>query len=385
MSHVSTSTLNPRGLNYSSFVDDEGEALSASANQAAWIAFGLLMAGLVSAYLNMLAWTSTYWSKDMYSHGWIVPLFAGYLFWLRSRAEITISRQELYVGGGIVAACAAIHWFNASSGGKISAAIPFFDSWFPHLEIWLAAAMFVYCMRNVPLLNVTAAERWIGVGIVAACLLLRVWSAYYDYNNPERLSFIGALLGVCLIIGGKSMLRWGGPALAFLIFMFPLPSVVENTLLMRLQTIATILSTWTLQLLGVSAARFGNTISIDTLETPLQVAEACSGLRMLTIFGAMSVAMFLIIDRPWWDRLVILLSAVPIALISNVIRIVTTALLYMAFGQENETLNHIIHDWAGFAMMPIGLGLLWIELAILSRLTVPAETDEFGAFGATAG
>src|SRR5690606_34626424 len=109
------------------------------------------------------------------------------------------------------------------------------------------------------------------------------------------------------------------------------------------------------------------------------------GLRMLTIFGAMSVAMFLIIDRPWWDRLIILLSAIPIALISNVIRIVTTALLYIAFGQENETLNNIIHDWAGFAMMPIGLGLWWIELAILSRLTVPTEADEFGAFGAAAG
>jgi hypothetical protein len=56
----------------------------------------------------------------------------------------------------------------------------------------------------------------------------------------------------------------------------------------------------------------------------------------------------------------------------------------MAFGQDNETLNKIIHDWAGFAMMPIGLGLLWIELAILSRLTVPAESDEFGGFGAAA-
>jgi exosortase len=384
MSHAST-TLNPRGLNYTGIYDEEGESLSPSASRAAWIAFGVLMAGLTSAYLNMLAWTSTYWSKDMYSHGWIVPLFAGYLFWLRSRAEITLSRQELYIGGGIVAACAAILWFNSSSGGKLSSTIPVFDSWFPHLLIWLAAAMFVYCMRNVPLLEVSAAERWIGVAVVAACLGLRLWSAYYDYNNPERLSFIGALLGVCLIIGGKSMLRWAGPALAFLIFMFPLPSMVENTLLMRLQTVATILSTWTLQLLGVSAARFGNTISIDTLETPLQVAEACSGLRMLTIFGAMSVAMFLIIDRPWWDRLIILLSAIPIALLSNVIRIVTTALLYMAFGQDNETVNKIIHDWAGFAMMPIGLGLLWIELTILSRLTVPAEDEDFASFGAATG
>ena len=159
--------------------------------------------------------------------------------------------------------------------------------------------------------------------------------------------------------------------------MFPLPSIVENTLLMKLQTCATIISTWTLQALGVAAARSGNVISIDSIED-LSVAEACSGLRMLTIFGAMAVALVMIIDRPWWDRLAILVLAIPIAIISNVIRIVTTGLLFMAFGQETPWLNTLIHDWAGFAMMPIGLGLLWVELAILSRLTIPMDAADYG-------
>jgi len=213
-------------------------------------------------------------------------------------------------------------------------------------------------------------------------LTLRVYAAYYDFNNFERLSFLICVLAIPVIVGGWSMFKWSALPLLFLGFMFPLPSVVENTLLMRLQELATIMSTWTLQTLGVAASRLGNRIDIDTLKEPLQVAEACSGLRMLTIFGAMSVALVMIIERPWWDKLVILLSAIPIALISNVIRIVTTALLYMAFGQDKEWLNHIIHDWAGFAMMPIGLGLLWIELAILSRLTTPSDADEFSSFGA---
>jgi exosortase len=266
----------------------------------------------------MLRFTATYWAKDMYSHGYIVPAFAAYLFWIRRR----------------------------------------------------------------PLVDAEPVERWAGVGLIGACLAVRVWAAYYDFNNPERLSFLGALLGVCLIVGGKSMLRWAGPALGFLIFMFPLPAVLEHTLLMKLQTYASIFSTWTLQLLGVSASRMGNTINVDTLSEALQVAEACSGLRMLTIFGAMSVAMVMIIERPWWDKFLILLSAIPIALASNVIRIVTTALLFMAFGQETPWLNQIIHDWAGFAMMPIGLGLLWIELSILSRLTIPLDADEFAPYGA---
>ncbi|RIK74952.1 MAG: exosortase [Planctomycetota bacterium] len=315
MSHATTRTLNPHGaFDLDDF--DDARPLTASESKTAWIVFGCLIAAIVLAYENMIRFTATYWAKDMYSHGYIVPLFAAYLFWVRRR----------------------------------------------------------------PLVDAEPIERWAGVALAAASLGFRVYAAYYDYNNFERLSFLGAVLSVCLIVGGKRMLRWAGPALGFLVFMFPFPAVLENTMLVELQHWASAMSTWVLQTLGISAARQGNTISIDTLATPLEVAEACSGLRMLTIFGAMSVAMVMIIDRPWWDKLVILLSAVPIALASNVIRIVTTALLYLAFGQETPWLNQIIHDWAGFAMMPIGLGLLWIELAILSRLTIPADEEEFASF-----
>jgi hypothetical protein len=154
--------------NYSDFSDEE--PLDASSAQAAWIAFGVLTFALVAAYFNMLQFTATNWSKDMYSHGYIVPLFAAYLLWIRKR----------------------------------------------------------------PLVAVEAVERWIGVGVVGACLGARVYAGYYDINNLDRLSFIGALLGVCLIIGGKSMLKWAGPALLFLVFMYPLPTILEATLLMKL-------------------------------------------------------------------------------------------------------------------------------------------------------
>jgi exosortase len=320
MSTASPHAVKARGLGFADLNDfDEDKPLDPSSSKLAWIAFGALVALLVLSYGNMLSYTSTYWSKGLYSHGWIVPLFSAYLLWIRYR----------------------------------------------------------------PLTEASQLERWGGVALIAVCLGIRLWSSYYDYNNPDRASFIGALLGVCLLIGGKRMLRWAGPPLLFLAFMFPLPNVLETTLLMKLQTYATMLSTWTLQTLGVSAARVGNMISIDRLDEPLQVAEACAGLRMLTIFGAMTVALVMIIERPWWDKLVILLSWIPIALISNMIRIVTTALLFMAFGQDTKWVNQIIHDWAGFAMMPIGLGLLWLELTVLSRLTIPLdETGEFASFGA---
>lgn len=295
-----------------------GTPLSGSEERTAWIVYGVLIAALTYGYWNMLEYTSSFWDNPLYSHGWIIPLFCGYLFWQR--------RQQLT--------------------------------------------------------QISAGERWIGLAILVGSLLIRLYASYYDMNPLDRLSYIGCLLGITQIIGGTSMLRWAGPPLAFLVFMFPLPSALENSVLLQLQRLAAICSTWTLQLLGIPALREGSKIAIDQLN--LDVADACSGLRMTTIFGAMSVALAMMINRPWWDRLAILLSAIPVALLTNVIRITATALLYMVSG-ESEAIQHYVHDWAGFAMMPIAMGFLWLELQLLHKITVPIDTEDYASFGTAHG
>jgi exosortase len=298
--------------------DDRDAPLEPSAQANAWLILGLFALAMVAAYWNMLTRTAAYWNDDLYSHGWIVPAFAAYLLW----------------------------------------------------------------MRRKPLTRVTVSGRWIGLGILTISLILRAVASYYDMAPLDRLSFVGALVGLCQMVGGGNLLRWAGWPVVFLVFMFPLPSILEHGLLNNLQKLASIGSNWTLQTLGIPAVRDGNRIIID--ELTLGVVDACSGLRMLTIFCALAVAMALLIDRPWWDRLVILLSAIPIALVANIIRITVTALLFTIFGQDQEWLNHLIHDWSGFAMMPIGLGILWVEIQLLSRITVPIETDDYSPLGAAA-
>ncbi len=297
---------------------EQQRSLNEKETQSAWLVFGGLVLLLTYGYLNMLSYTAMSWKDPLYSHGYIVPLFAGFLFWVRRR----------------------------------------------------------------PLTVVDPSERWIGLGILLISLFMRLGASYVDMNPVDRLSYLGALLGVCQIVGGTSMLKWAGPAVGFLVFMYPLPSVLEHSVLLFLQKLAAIASTWVLQLLGAPALRDGNRIMIDQL--PLEVADACSGLRMSTIFGAMSVAMAILINRPWWDRVTILLSAIPIALVTNIIRITLTALLFMAF-PESELVHQLVHDWAGLAMMPIAMGLLWIELQLLEQITVPIESDDYAAFGAAYG
>lgn len=139
---------------------------------------------------------------------------------------------------------------------------------------------------------------------------------------------------------------------------------------MRLQYLATIVSTYVLQTIGVAAHCEGNRISVGELQ--MGVVDACSGLRMSTNLLALAVAILLVVRRPWWDRVILLLSAIPIALLVNVVRITATGLLHLTFGSDLVDTNHF-HDWAGFLMMPLALLLLYIEIEILSRLVVEEE------------
>jgi exosortase len=201
-------------------------------------------------------------------------------------------------------------------------------------------------------------------------------------NPLDRITFPIAIFGVLMLVGGWHTIQWAWPGPLFLVFMFPLPSWLEQNILWKLQTLASVASTFVLQMLGVAAYREGNVINVAG--TPLFIADACSGLRMVTIFGALAVAMVFLVERPWWDKFMILLSAIPIALLVNIIRITVTGLLYMVVGPDSNFAHKLSHDWAGYFMMPLALGFLWLELQILERITIPVDTPQMKPIGARA-
>jgi exosortase len=253
------------------------------------------------------------------------------------------------------------------------------DALYSHGYIVPLIALGLMWLHYQPFRPVPTSERWIGVGVLLLGLSIRHFGVYMTMNPLDRYSFPIALGGIFMLVGGWHTIRWAWPGILFLFFMFPLPSWAEHNILWRLQTLASAASTFVLQTMGVAAFRQGNVITVPGAE--LNIAEACSGLRMLTIFLALAVAMVFLVERPWWDKLMILLSAVPIALAVNIIRITATGLLFMVAGSENEFAKKLGHDWAGYFMMPLALGFLWIELQILERLTVPVDVAQFKPIG----
>jgi exosortase len=217
-------------------------------------------------------------------------------------------------------------------------------------------------------------------GLVPLLVGLGAWivASYFYLSWVEASSLLPCLGGIVWLAGGRSAWRWAWPSIAFLAFMVPLPYRAAVALTDPLQHIATLSSTFALQTLGLPAVAEGNVILLSEVE--LGVVEACSGLRMLVIFFALAAGVTLVIHRALWEKALILASAVPIAIIVNVIRITVTGVLHELVGARAA--NAVFHDFAGWVMMPLALALLWLELWVLARLFLetsgPTRADLLG-------
>lgn len=210
-----------------------------------------------------------------------------------------------------------------------------------------------------------------GLPLLGAGLALRHAASYFYLDWFEQLSLVACVPGIVVAIGGWEAIRWSWPAVAFLVFMVPLPYTFEVALREPLRKIGTVLSTYVMQTVGLPAVAEGNVIAVGDVR--IGVVEACSGLRMMTIFFALSTAVAMLSHRPLWERLVIALSAAPIALMANVARVASTGILYAL--RYDRFADLVFHDLAGWLMMPLALGLLSLETAFLARLVTEESIE----------
>lgn len=199
------------------------------------------------------------------------------------------------------------------------------------------------------------------VAFVVVAAAMRLGAAHFYFSWPDRSSLLVMMIGAVLAIGGWRALRWAWPSILFLGFMLPFPGFMENGVMRPLQRVATICSTNVLQTLGFFAHADGNVIVLS--EAEMGVVEACSGLRMLSTFVALTVGACFLLERPAWQKAVIALSSIPIALACNIARISATGVLYEV--ADHEFAQFVFHDVAGWLMMPMALVLLLLELKIL--------------------
>jgi len=214
---------------------------------------------------------------------------------------------------------------------------------------------------------------WLGYCVLVLALGFRVGAALLYFLPLDALSLVMCLTGLVLVFGGRPLLRWTWPSLVFLLFMIPLPYQIERMMGSELQKIATLSTTFLLQTLGQPAVSEGNQILIGDVR--LGVVEACSGLRMLMTFAAFSVAAVFLLERHWIVKGVVLASAVPIALLTNILRITVTGLanVWLENYSGKAGVLQFLHDFNGYLMPPVGLGFLVLLLWVLRHLLIEPE------------
>jgi len=142
-------------------------------------------------------------------------------------------------------------------------------------------------------------------------------------------SLILTLFGLVMLVGGPGLIRVAFWPIAYLIFMITVSDPIMRAITFKLQLIASDGAWVLLNMIGVPTEVDGNVLKVqtDTGVIPLNVAEACAGMRMVIAFLALGVAVALAGAPHWWQRVVLLYVAVPVAVLMNIFRVAALGVL----------------------------------------------------------
>ena len=165
----------------------------------------------------------------------------------------------------------------------------------------------------------------LGLGLLAAGVGARILGEIGAELFTTRASLVVVAAGLVLYLAGRGALRLLLFPIVYLLFMVPLPATIHYAMTIPLQRFAATTSAWVLDLLGIPALLDGNIIRLSALS--LGVAEACSGIRSLVSLLAVACAWSYLVLPAAAVRLLLIVAVVPIAIATNVGRVVGTALV----------------------------------------------------------
>jgi exosortase D (VPLPA-CTERM-specific) len=186
------------------------------------------------------------------------------------------------------------------------------------------------------------------------------------------------LIGLCWMHFGWKKLKAIGFPLFFVLTMFPLPAFLNTKLMLHLRLISSKLGMAMIHLYGFPAYREGNIIDLGF--TQLQVVEACSGLHSFISLVVLCLLLVYFFKDHWWKRAVLLISSVPLAIITNSMRIAVTSMLYKHWGAD--VAQSFFHGFSGLLIFFFCVPVLLIEMKILGKLppytkkVKPTEDDK---------
>jgi len=272
-----------------------------------------------------------WWNDENYSHGLLIPLIIGYILWSqRDKLARVPARPTLLLGGAAILLAL--------------------------LTLW--------------------------AGVAGAELY------------TQRLSLILLLAGITVYFWGLSLLRLILVPLSLLFLAIPIPTIIFNKIAFPLQLFASRCAVWSMSVLGIPVLRQGNIIELKPLNSfdtkKLEVVEACSGIRSLMTLLTLAVVFAYFSHSPsddppdsgkrfgwlrsywFWRAVIIMVSAVPIAIVTNAFRVSGTGVLAHYYG--TAVADGFFHSFSGWAIYIVAFIMLFGIGMVLDRFR-PAQAD----------
>lgn len=245
---------------------------------------------------------------------------------------------------------------------------------------------YVYANRNA-LLKQKAKPSWLGLPVVFLGLLTFVWGIYPGQNDfAKDAGMIVTLFGLTAYLVGWQMMRVLWFPILFLFCALPWPPLIYSKVALPLQELAARVAVMVLQTTDVNAFFNGTKIFMEGTNgevRTLNVAEACAGLRSLMTFVTIGGAMAFLSSRPLWQKGLMTLSAVPIAIFCNVMRVSGQGLLDHYWSRSWS--EGFAHQFAGMVMLIPAFFLLLLIGWLLDKIfveVVPVVVDDPAAANA---
>lgn len=204
-----------------------------------------------------------------------------------------------------------------------------------------------------------------GVVIVLLALALQLVGVLSTLFVVQQVALLIAFYGLTVALVGWRGVRVIAVPLLLLVFMVPLPQFLLQTFSAQLQLMSSQIGVGLMRLAGISVYVEGNVIDLGRHQ--LQVAEACSGLRYLFPLMTLSLVMAYLYRAPLWKRAVVLGSSVPVTLVMNGLRVGVIGILVEHRGLHMA--EGVLHDFEGWVVFMACIGVLLLEVILLSRLT----------------
>src|SRR6202453_1954359 len=220
---------------------------------------------------------------------------------------------------------------------------------------------FVIWQERSKLARVKLYPSWSGLLLLGLGLCILVVGQMGAEIFLSRFSLLIVLAGLVVLFLGWNFFRAVLFPWAFLLLMIPIPAIVFNQITFPLQLLASKVASTVLPWLGVPVLREGNVIVLPAMA--LEVADACSGIRSLMSLATLAVIYGYLVEQSIALRVVLALASLPIAVVTNSLRVVGTGLLVQYWDPDKA--QGFFHECQGWLMFVASLGMLYFVHRVL--------------------